>query len=207
MKNGLVVLNLILLVAVGILFYLHFSSEKNSTATEKKSEQKDSMGSATSPNSCRIAYFEMDSVAANFEMAKEMQNELEKKEDTINMEMTRLQNSYQQKYINLQQHKSSMNNAQLEAATNELGQLDQTIRNTKTRLDQEYQNYYVQTKQEIFTMIRKFCAEYNKDKKYAIIISNEPGLIFYKDSTLEITSDLLKGLNEMYGKKKPNKKK
>lgn len=207
MKNGLVVLNLILLVAVGILFYLHFSSEKNSMATEKKSEQKDSMGSATSPNSCRIAYFEMDSVAANFEMAKEMQNELEKKEDTINMEMTRLQNSYQQKYINLQQHKSSMNNAQLEAATNELGQLDQTIRNTKTRLDQEYQNYYVQTKQEIFTMIRKFCAEYNKDKKYAIIISNEPGLIFYKDSTLEITSDLLKGLNEMYGKKKPNKKK
>jgi len=55
-------------------------------------------------------------------------------------------------------------------------------------------------------MIRKFCSEYNKDKRYAIIISNEPGLVFYKDSTMDITRDLLEGLNKMYGKKKSEKK-
>jgi outer membrane protein len=99
-----------------------------------------------------------------------------------------------------------MTSAQVEAAKNELGQLDQKIRETKASMDQDYKNYYVQTQQEILSKIRKFCADYNKDKRYAIIISNEPGLVFYKDSTLDITSDLLNGLNEMYSKKKTSKK-
>jgi outer membrane protein len=204
MKNGIVVLNVVLLIAVGILFYLYFNSKKSNTTTLGKSEQKDS--SPAPAYSCQIAYFEMDSVEANFELAKEWRNELEKKEDKINAEMGRMQNVYQQKYFHLQQNGASMTSAQVEAAKNELGQLDQKIRETKASMDQDYKNYYVQTQQEILSKIRKFCADYNKDKRYAIIISNEPGLVFYKDSTLDITSDLLKGLNEMYSKKKTPKK-
>jgi outer membrane protein len=205
MKNGIVVLNVVLLIAVGVLFYLYFNSKKSNTTTLGKSEQKDSPTATV--YSCQIAYFEMDSVEANFELAKEWRNELEKREDKINAEMGRLQNLYQQKYFHLQQNGASMTAAQVEAAKNELGQLDQKIRETKASMDQDYKNYYVQTQQEILSKIRKFCADYNKDKRYAIIISNEPGLVFYKDSTLDITTDLLKGLNQMYSKKKTTKKK
>ena len=205
MKNGLIILNVILLMAVGFLFYVHFDSAKNGAKLQNKTEQKDPIDSL-SQSSCRIAYFEMDSVAANFEKAKEMQGELEKKEEKMNSEMNRLQNQYQQKYINFQQHGATMTSSQLDAARNELGQLDQTIKDTKASMDQDYKTYYVQTQQEILSMIRKFCSEYNKDKKYAIIISNEPGLVFYKDSTMDITKDLLYGLNKMYGKKKSEKK-
>ena len=205
MKIGLIILNVILLMAVGFLFYVHFDSAKNGAKLQNKTEQKDPIDSL-SQGSCRIAYFEMDSVAANFEKAKEMQGELEKKEEKMNSEMNRLQNQYQQKYINFQQHGATMTSSQLDAARNELGQLDQTIKDTKASMDQDYKTYYVQTQQEILSMIRKFCSEYNKDKKYAIIISNEPGLVFYKDSTMDITKDLLYGLNKMYGKKKSEKK-
>jgi len=205
MKNGLIILNVILLIAVGFLFYMHFDSANNGAKLQNKTEQKDPIDSL-SQGSCRIAYFEMDSVAANFEKAKEMQGELEKKEEKMNSEMNRLQNQYQQKYINFQQHGATMTSSQLDAARNELGQLDQTIKDTKASMDQDYKTYYVQTQQEILSMIRKFCSEYNKDKKYAIIISNEPGLVFYKDSTMDITKDLLYGLNKMYGKKKSEKK-
>ena len=205
MKNGLIILNVILLMAVGFLFYLHFNSAKTGTKSQNKTEQKDPIDSSAQ-RGCRIAYFEMDSVAANFEKAKEMQGELEKKEEKMNSEMNRLQNLYQQKYINFQQHGATMSSSQLDAARNELGQLDQTIKDTKASLDQDYKTYYVQTQQEILSMIRKFCSEYNKDKRYAIIISNEPGLVFYKDSTMDITRDLLEGLNKTYGKKKSEKK-
>jgi outer membrane protein len=204
MKNGLVVLNIILLIGVAILFYLHFASEKSTTKT-KTPEQKDASGNISS-NGCKIAYFEMDSVESGFVMAKEMQNELGKREDKINVEMGRLQNLYQQKFGKLQQQGSTMTNDQVNAAKSELLQLEQKMRDTKASLDQEAQSYYMEKKQEILSLIRKFCTEYNKDKKYAIIISNEPGLVFYKDSTLDITNDLLTGLNEEYGKKKTNKK-
>ena len=205
MKNALIVLNVILLLGVGFLFYLHFNSAKTGAKFQNKTEQTDPTDSMAQ-GACRIAYFEMDSVAANFEKAKEMQSELEKKEDKMNAEMNRLQNLYQQKYINFQQHGTTMSSSQLDAARNELGQLDQTIKDTKASLDQDYKTYYVQTQQEILSMIRKFCSEYNKDKRYAIIISNEPGLVFYKDSTMDITRDLLEGLNKTYGKKKSEKK-
>jgi outer membrane protein len=204
MKNGLVVLNIILLIGVAILFYLHFGPEKKSTTT-KTPEQKDASVNISS-NGCKIAYFEMDSVESGFVMAKEMQNELGKREDKINVEMGRLQNLYQQKFGKLQQQGSTMTNDQVNAAKSELLQLEQKMRDTKASMDQEAQSYYMEKKQEILSLIRKFCTEYNKDKKYAIIISNEPGLVFYKDSTLDITNDLLKGLNEEYGKKKTNKK-
>ena len=205
MKNALIVLNVILLLGVGFLFYLHFNSAKTGAKFQNKTEQTDPTDSMAQ-GACRIAYFEMDSVAANFEKAKEMQGELEKKEDKMNAEMNRLQNLYQQKYMNFQQHGATMSSSQLDAARNELGQLDQTIKDTKASMDQDYKTYYVQTQQEILSMIRKFCSEYNKDKRYTIIISNEPGLVFYKDSTMDITRDLLQGLNKMYGNKKSEKK-
>ena len=206
MKTGLVILNVILLLAVGFLFYLHFNPRRNGARVQNRTVQKDPADSSSAQGSCRIAYFEMDSVATNFDKAKEMQSELEKKEDKMNAEMNRLQNLYQQKYINFQQHGATMSSSQLDAARNELGQLDQNIKDTKASMDQDYKTYYVQTQQEILSMIRKFCSEYNKDKKYTIIISNEPGLVFYKDSTMDITRDLLEGLNKMYGKKKTDKK-
>jgi outer membrane protein len=205
MKSGLVVLNIILLLAVGVLFYLHFSAKKTRATTEKDPEQK-SLVSDNSAGSCKIAYFEMDSVESGFAMAKEMQRELEKREEKRNVQLAKLQNEYQQKYTRFQQHGPSMTNDQVNAAKNELLQLEQNMNDTKAGLDQEAQSYYVEKKQEILSMIRKFCLEYNKDKRFAIIISNEPGLVFYKDSTLDITSDLLKGLNEEYGKKKVSKK-
>jgi outer membrane protein len=206
MKNGLVILNVVLLMAVGFLFYLHFTSGNSGPKSQHTIEQKNLVDSSNAQGNCRIAYFEMDSVAANFEKAKEMQNELEKKEDKMNAEMNRLQNLYQQKYVNFQQHGATMSSSQLDAARNELGQLDQTIKDTKASMDQDYKTYYVQTQQEILSMIRNFCSEFNKDKRYTMIISNEPGLVFYKDSTLDITKDLLTGLNKMYGKKKSEKK-
>ena len=194
-----IVLNVLLIAAVGYLYYLHYEYI-NSDEHQKEQDKNKVL------NSFKIAYFEMDSVAANFEKAKEMQGELEKKEEKMNSEMNRLQNLYQQKYINFQQHGATMTSSQLDAARNELGQLDQTIKDTKASMDQDYKTYYVQTQQEILSMIRKFCLEYNKDKRYTIIISNEPGLVFYKDSTMDITKDLLYGLNKMYGKKKSEKK-
>ena len=205
MRNGLVALNIVLLVAVGVLFYLQFRPAGKSATTEKAPDPR--LTNSDSPSStCKIAYFEMDSIEAGFAMAKEMQTELEKREERKNVQMARLQNEYQQKFARLQQHGATMTSDQVNAAKTELLQLEQKMSDTKTGMDQEAQSYYIEKKQEIFSLIRKFCSEYNKDKKFAIIISNEPGLVFYKDSTLDITTDLLKGLNVEYGKKKSKKK-
>jgi outer membrane protein len=56
--------------------------------------------------------------------------------------------------------------------------------------------------QDVKTKIENFLKEYNKTKGYSYILAYEPGIIYYRDSTLNITDDLVKGLNEQYSKKK-----
>jgi len=66
---------------------------------------------------------------------------------------------------------------------------------------QDYQKYYVGKQQEIVTLIKNYCKEFNKDRKFSYIIAKEPGLFYFADTAYNITPELLKGLNAFYAKK------
>src|SRR4026209_1332562 len=95
MKNGLLVLNIILAVAVAYLLITHFTSSAKSSKTTTKSSGKDSMGNS---NTFRIAYFEMDSVEGNFQMVKDVKAELSKKENEVSNQIDKLVKNFQEKY-------------------------------------------------------------------------------------------------------------
>jgi len=69
MRNGLLILNGILVIAVGFLLYKQFNTRKSTTANVISSSD-----TSTSKNPFRIAYFEMDSIAANFNLVKELKD-------------------------------------------------------------------------------------------------------------------------------------
>ncbi len=51
--------------------------------------------------------------------------------------------------------------------------------------------------------IENYLKEFNKEKGYAFIMSYEPGfMLYYRDSTYDITNDVINGLNEEYKKVK-----
>ena len=52
--------------------------------------------------------------------------------------------------------------------------------------------------QDMQAKLKDFLAVYNKQKKYTYILATGTGLdyLFYKDSTLNITQDVVKGLND-----------
>src|SRR3979490_1086762 len=108
MKNWLLVLNLILIIAVASLFYLHFSAKKTGAPSGISSDKN----AALSNNSFKIAYFDMDSVENNFAMVKDVKEELNKKEAGINNEVNRMQKEYNQKVNEYQTKGSSMNQVQ-----------------------------------------------------------------------------------------------
>jgi outer membrane protein len=197
MKNWLLVLNIILLIAVASLFYLHFSSKKTGVPSGKYSEKNTTL----SNNSFKFAYFDMDSVENNFYMVKDVKDELNKKEAAINIEVNNMQKEYNQKVNEYQTKGSSMNQVQSEAATKDLMQMQEQMRNHKQNLDQEYQDFYMRRMGDVKTKIEEFLKEFNKDKKYSFILSSDPGLFYYKDTIYNITRDLVAGLNGLYKKK------
>jgi outer membrane protein len=202
MKNGLLVWNVLLTLVAGYLLFTHFSSNKKTATGEKK----ETGAAATVNKDFRIAYFEMDSIEANFSMVKDVKAELSKKEETMNAEMERLGKNLQEKYnyFQGQAQAGTLTETQSQAASQELKNLDDQMKNRKQLLDQEYSDFVMRRMKDVKTKIEDFLKEYNKEKNYSYIVSYEQGLFYYKDSVYNITADVIKGLNGIY---KPGSKK
>jgi len=200
MNKGLLALNIILLVAVGILFFLFFT-RKNDRVDEKKIDAV-SVDSLPRWHNTPVAYFDMDSVEANFTEFKKMQSEVVAREARINDSINQMRSAFQSYYMKLQSQSANLTPKQRDSLGNELAQMDMDIKTRASEMNQTYQTYYMSKQQEIITKIKNYCREFNKDRKYSYIIAREPGLFYYTDTAYNVTSQLLKGLNSFYAKKK-----
>jgi len=196
MRNGLIIWNVVLTLVIGFLLFKQFGTGSKNGKSTTKADTK----AVTDDGQFRMAYFEMDSIAANFEMVKEIKAELSKKEEDISREMETLARNFQQKYIYYQNlaREGKLSQAQSDSATEEIKRMDDQMKLRKQQLDQQYNDYMALRQNDIKTKIEAFLKEYNKKKNFSYIVSYEQGLFYYKDTIYNITADVIKGLNESY---------
>ena len=199
MNKGLLALNIVLLIGVAILFFLFFNKKDNASAVIPIQNNYDT---AAQKQQTPVAYFDMDSIEANFFLWKQVQTEVVKREAGINDTINQMRNGFQSYYQKLQSQSANLSPRQKDSLGNELAQMDAEIKNRTAELNQKYQTYFMSRQQEIVSKIKNYCKEFNKDKKYSYIIAREPGLFYYTDTAYNVTSELLKGLNAFYTKKK-----
>ena len=199
MNKGLLALNIVLLIGVGVLFFLFFNKKDNTSSVIPIRNNHDT---AIQKQQTPVAYFDMDSIEANFFLWKQVQTEVVKREAGINDTINQMRNGFQSYYQKLQSQSANLSPRQKDSLGNELAQMDAEIKNRTAELNQKYQTYFMSRQQEIVTKIKNYCKEFNKDKKYSYIIAREPGLFYYTDTAYNVTSELLKGLNAFYAKKK-----
>lgn len=193
MKNALYIINGILLIAVGVLFYLFFTEKKNNAVV------KSTTWIDTSKTPTRIAYFEWDSIE-NQKFYKDMQNELNRKKEDVDKQKMKLSQIYQDRLDSY--NKKTMSQVESEHAAQDMRDLEQNLRGQADKMDQDLNDYAVRKKVEFNDKIRNFLKQYNQAKGFSYIIANEPGFIFYRDSAFDITKDVVTGLNQIYSAKK-----
>ncbi len=195
MKNINTILNVVLGIAVAILFYFQFSGSKSSVATGSK---------AVAAGDFRIAYFEIDSVESQFNYYKEVSNSIQAKAQQNNNELNQLKEVFASKYQELQKNGQRMSEAEVNARQQELQQMDKTFKSKEQMMNNEMQDESLKKLQDVKKKITDYLAEYNKVKGYAFILGNNSDMLsmYYKDTAYDITSDLVKGLNELYKTKK-----
>jgi len=198
MRSGIIIFNAILLVLIGVLFYLHFATAPRQMAAHSRpSVEKTPAG----PNDFKIAYFDMDSLAASFGMVLDAKAELNRKEEAVNAEKAKMERNYKDRLEKYQGQAASMNQVQSETATKDMMQLQQQIQSRSQALEQEYQDFYTRKMKEVKEKIEAFLKDYNAQKGYAYIVAYEPGLFYYRDTAYDITADVIEGLNKAYKKK------
>jgi outer membrane protein len=69
-------------------------------------------------------------------------------------------------------------------------------------MSDEMQDETFRKMQDVKKKIEDYLKEYNKDKGYAFVFSSSVDLMYLKDSTYNITQDVVNGLNRLYKKKK-----
>lgn len=200
MKNGLLIWNIVLTLVTGYLLISKFTTKSGKTGTITTT----SSDTALNASGFRIAYFEMDSVASQFEEVKQLKAELTKREEDNNNELTRLQKDFRDRYMYYQKEAEAgrLTEAQSLAANEEMKKMDENIKNRKLQLEQDYSDFMVRRQNDIKAKIEDFIREYNKSKNYTYVVSDDPGLFYYQDSTYNITADVVRGLNKLYPPKK-----
>ena len=195
MKNFTPVLNVVLAIAVAVLFYLHFSSAKKTVTTAPIVTQ------ATN-NNFKIAYFESDSLETGFEYYKQISKELGASEQQKRNELLTQRNAFVEKVKEYQAKGQSMTQVEAAKANQDVEQRQKQIQATEQTKSQEIQDERFKKLQDVKKKIEEYLKEYNKNNTYSFILSSSSDLMYYKDNTYDITKDLIKGLNVKYSKKK-----
>lgn len=199
MKNALLVVNALLVLAVGFLLYREFSGEKKELPKKTTGNtQTDSIGN----RKLVLAYIETDSIEQKYELAKRVQDEIRKKQTSLNAEMERLERNYKNKLAGYQKKGPQMTEAEAEAARQDMESSQMEIMEKRQSLTEDYNNFVAQKNMSVINEIKDFLKEYNQDGRYSFIFSYEPALFYYRDSSFDITSDVLTGLNEKFKTKK-----
>jgi len=198
MKQFSFAINIVLLMAVVVLYYIHFNPEKVK-AERKIPAVTDHLETDNYGNKIPVvAYVELDSLYSNVTMIKQRKKELEAEQKSIAQEY---ENSYRALSAEKDQFlKKGKAITQQEAETFQvkLEQKQQVIETTKQSKSQHLAEKGAKIMEDVQGKVRAFMKEYNKTKNYSYILATGTGLdyLFYKDSTLNITADVIKGLNE-----------
>jgi len=193
MKKFLLIINIVLLILVGYLYYLHFSDSRSTQLNQKLPYS----GSFNQIEKAKVAYIDLDSLQNNYGYYKKLKKDFEQKQTQANDEITALQKKYQTRAMQLQQKAATMSPAEQQDAMQEINKMQQDLQEKKQNIDNDLYNANSKMKEDILTRIQNFLKDYNKNGKYSYIFSYEPGFMFYKDSTLNITPEVIEGLNSL----------
>jgi len=197
MKKFFIVSNIVLIVAVIILFFLQFD-KKQQSAGSHITAAKDSAGLQQAQ---RIAYFEMDSIDDSYKYMKEAKDALIKKNKQVEDQINDLRKEVAAKIQEANQKGPSMSQAEQMAYSKEIDELSKKNQDKMQNLGQSLSMERDVQLQKVRSKIQQYLKQFAQEKGYSYIVgTNENDNFYYKDSTLDITSELLSALNAAYDK-------
>jgi outer membrane protein len=195
MKNASLITNVVLSVAVVVLFILHFTSKTGA------SESSPAINGA-SASSGSVVYIQMDSLVNHYDMFNDLKSELESKAQIIQDDLNKKARAFDRDVKDFQEkvQKGLITRAQAEAQQQQLAAREKELQEFSQQKQMEMSEEQQVLFRKVMDALNKHLLKYNQEKKYALIIntSGATNTILQSDSTLNITDDVVYGLNEEY---------
>jgi outer membrane protein len=189
MKNLSLILNAILLVAVGVLYYLHFSTGKSTGNVE----------SAVTPGDMKIAYINADTVLKYYEYLKSTKVKLEEKTKKMDADYRNRAMGLQNEIAAYQRNVSNMTLGQVKAVEEDLGKKQQNLQMYQQSLGQQLMEEENKIQKELYDRITVFLKKYGNEKGLQIVLKfDQTSDLLFAGNPLDISQDVITGLNAEY---------
>ncbi len=202
MKNTSLILSIISLIAVVTFGIITLTKDG------KKAEAVADGEAAANVQEGAIVYIDLDRILTEYDMANDLRSVVETKVQNIQDEITRRGQKLEKQVAEYQEkiQKGLMTRSVAEAQGQKLQQQEIEFNNYAAQKQQEINEEQVVMMNQLGDAIQTFITKYNEDKQYAMILTNSGGApVITADAALDITEDVLAGLNEEYIKTKNQK--
>ena len=201
MRSFLIAVNSLLIIAVIFLYVKVFKSTPNVKINTSSNLTSNTNGSLKNAS---IAFVELDSLNEKIGFIKDRRKELEIEQKSIEVEWQNGYRGLENKKNEFLKRGNSITQQEAEKFQGELLQQQQQVDQRKQGLTQKLSEKSYKFMDDIQKKLKDFLNQYNKTKNYQYILTTGTGLdyMLYKDSTFNITADVIKGMNDLMATKK-----
>ena len=199
MKKASLIYQVISGIAIVVLFVLHFSSNNTSDVANPLSLISDS--TTVIGDGSLTVYVNGDSLLEKYDYFKKAKKDFEIKSTRTENEIKSRQSALEREFAAYQQTAASMTTEQRAKTEENLMRKEQSLREFSEEAALKFQEEQNKFNEELFDKVASFLKEYCKNKNYKIVLNYTKGTtILYAHESLDITEEVLAGLNEEYNK-------
>ncbi len=193
-------LKLILTVAVAAIIC---SCTANST--NNGTQQANAADAAAAPQGS-IVYIHLDSLVNQYDMFNDLKSELESKAQAIQDDLTKKGRSFESAVKDFQTKldKGLLTRSQAEEQQKKLLEREQNLQGLSQQKQMELAEEEAVMMRRVMDAVNTYVKKYQQDKGYALILTTSAATntVIAANANLDITQDVLAGMNEEYIKSK-----
>ena len=193
MKNISLVFNAVLLVAVGVLYYLHFKNQGPGESVVNTAAGPVLISPGT------IAFVNSDSLLDEYEYYKSKKAAFEAQQVKIKSELKAQSDKWQKEVETYQNQAIGMTDKEKAEKEYELGMKQQQLMQKKDQMLSQLDEEQGKSAEELYGKLNDYLKRHNQGRNYSFVLGYQKGggILFANDS-LNITREVLDGLNKEY---------
>lgn len=153
-----------------------------------------------------IVYIQLDSLINQYDMFNDLKSELESKAQAIQDDLTKKGRSFESavKDFETKINKGLLTRSQAEEQQLKLSERQQNLQNLSQQKQYEMAEEEAVMSRKVMDAVQTYLKKYNDEKGYAMIITTSAATntVIVGNPALDITQDVLAGLNDEYIKSK-----
>lgn len=202
------ILNIVLIIAVGVLYFLHFNSKsKNNNAPITTVAVKDSLQDIEVPvirnmgsTSDKIVFINYDSLVENYEFFKKIQKDIETKLRNSEAELLQKQKKLEEDYQFYMQNQAMMTEQHRVSKEQQLKADNDKLIAMQQQKSLQLANQEQELNEKLLNNLYGYFNKLAKQNNFAYILTYKKGMpgVVYGTDSLDITKEVIQGLNKEY---------